>query len=99
MSSGIAIAQRPSVSRVPVFDSHRCKQCGLCAHVCPVGALEVSARSLPLLLQPEACSGCRSCEFICPDFAVSMSRSAVTLRADATPHAGVTPRSGAEAAI
>ncbi|MHB9150866.1 MAG: 4Fe-4S binding protein [Thermoleophilia bacterium] len=73
MSSGIAMAQRPSITRVPVFDSRRCKQCGLCAYVCPVGALEVPARSAPLLPQPEACSGCRNCEFICPDFAVSMT--------------------------
>lgn len=73
MISGTAMAQRPSITRVPVFDPHRCKQCGLCAYVCPVGALEVPVRSAPLLPQPEACSGCRNCEFICPDFAVSMA--------------------------
>lgn len=58
----------------PVFDSIRCKQCGLCAYVCPVGVLELPARSTPELSEPEACTGCRACEFICPDFAVMMAK-------------------------
>ena len=58
--------------RTPVFDTHRCKQCGLCGYVCPTGILEVPPHSAPVLASPEDCSGCRACEFICPDFAVTM---------------------------
>ena len=61
--------------RNPVFDPHRCKQCGLCGYVCPTGILEVPPHSAPVLASPEDCSGCRACELICPDFAVTMEVS------------------------
>ncbi|MHB0978698.1 MAG: 4Fe-4S dicluster domain-containing protein [Thermoleophilia bacterium] len=61
------------VHRVPRFDVRRCKQCGLCAHMCPAGVLKPQVRTAPTLPEPEACTGCRTCEYICPDFAVRMA--------------------------
>ncbi|MBU2601397.1 MAG: 4Fe-4S binding protein [Actinobacteria bacterium] len=68
----------PSKQRVrstPRFDSARCKNCGLCACVCPVASIEVPASEVPILLEPDKCTSCRSCEFICPDFAVTMAKA------------------------
>ncbi|MHB1345248.1 MAG: 4Fe-4S binding protein [Thermoleophilia bacterium] len=59
----------------PRFDARRCKQCGLCAHMCPTGALRPPVRvsTTPTLPELEVCTGCRTCEYICPDFAVKMT--------------------------
>lgn len=82
--SGAAMAARaaqgPRVSRssrAPRFDARCCKQCGLCAHLCPAGALTPSVRTAPALSELEACTGCRTCEYICPDFAVRMAERGV----------------------
>ncbi len=60
---------------MPTFDIRRCKQCGLCAHMCPTGALAPPVRvsTTPTLPELAACTGCRTCEYICPDFAVKMT--------------------------
>jgi MinD superfamily P-loop ATPase len=85
-----------AMMRVPVFDAHRCKQCGLCTHLCPVGILELPARSAPSLPEPQACTGCRTCEFICPDFAVSMAELPPAA-GNPLPAAGEHPSLGTEA--
>lgn len=58
--------------RLPVFSDERCKQCGICSHFCPRGAIATSPEGQPYLADPEACTSCRLCERFCPDFAVEM---------------------------
>ncbi|HZJ02150.1 MAG TPA: 4Fe-4S binding protein [Thermoleophilia bacterium] len=58
--------------RLPSFDSERCKECGICIHFCPKGALEMSEEGVPEVVDPEACNACRQCELMCPDFAVEL---------------------------
>lgn len=58
--------------RVPGFTRERCKQCGICAHFCPKGAIELDAANNPQLVDPEACTGCMLCEYLCPDFGVAV---------------------------
>jgi Pyruvate/2-oxoacid:ferredoxin oxidoreductase delta subunit len=72
-AQAVAITDGGRQTRAPRFDAVRCKQCGLCAHVCPKRVLDPPVRSTPRLIDLEACSGCRTCEYICPDFAVKMA--------------------------
>lgn len=59
--------------KLPVFDLARCKQCGICAHFCPKGAIAYDGRGLPVLIEPAACTSCGLCEDMCPDWAVCLS--------------------------
>jgi len=54
----------------------RCKDCGICIHVCPKKVL-VRSQNLnkhgfryPEPVNIENCIGCRMCEYNCPDFAI-----------------------------
>jgi 2-oxoglutarate ferredoxin oxidoreductase subunit delta len=53
-----------------------CKGCGICAHFCPEGALEMSEGFTPKGYHPPrrrkgaGCKGCRNCELMCPDLAI-----------------------------
>lgn len=53
-----------------------CKGCGICAHYCPSGVLEMSegftSRGYhpPRRKEGVECKGCRICELMCPDFAI-----------------------------
>ena len=55
----------------PVFDKEKCKQCLLCAPVCPDGCIPVvdSKRSD---FDYDHCKGCGICEKACPFGAISM---------------------------
>ncbi len=55
-----------------MFSKERCKQCGICTHLCPTGAIGAGAEGMPTLVDKDACTSCRLCEHLCPDFAVSM---------------------------
>ena len=53
-----------------------CKGCGICAHFCTAGLLEMSegfnAKGYhpPQKRKGVACKGCRNCELMCPDLAI-----------------------------
>jgi len=53
-----------------------CKGCGICAHYCPAGVLEMSDEFTPRGYHPPRkkegveCMGCRNCELMCPDFGI-----------------------------
>jgi len=48
-----------------------CKQCGICAHFCPVSALSFKSGEAPV---PDAgkCTGCGLCALHCPEFAIEV---------------------------
>jgi len=53
-----------------------CKGCGICAHFCTGGVLEMSERynakgyHPPRPKKGAMCKGCRNCELMCPDLAI-----------------------------
>ncbi|MDR0649296.1 MAG: 4Fe-4S binding protein [Synergistaceae bacterium] len=53
-----------------------CKGCGLCAGVCPKGALEMGQGAKPGPVLIASCAGCRLCEDICPDLAITVKGGA-----------------------
>ncbi len=64
-----------------VLDVDRCKGCGLCIHVCPVGILEMSKTSFNakgyhhvVVTDMDKCTGCASCARICPDIVFTVYR-------------------------
>ena len=58
------------------IDERYCKGCGLCVHLCPKHALEISAEVNhrgfypPRMIDASRCSNCGQCERYCPDFAI-----------------------------
>jgi len=57
---------RPSVRR------DLCKQCGICAHFCPRGVIELDDKGYPAANHPDKCDGCLMCFLRCPDFALEV---------------------------
>ena len=64
-----------------VIDVDRCKGCGLCVQVCPVGILQLSPDTFnakgyhPVIVtEMEKCTGCASCARICPDVVFTVYR-------------------------
>ncbi len=59
-----------------VIDDRYCKGCGICIHLCPKHALEVSKKVnsrgyyMPCVVDGGKCTGCHQCELYCPDFAI-----------------------------
>lgn len=65
-------SDRPGPPAFPTIDFERCTACGLCAELCPTGAIQLSApgpRTRSLSLSYAACTGCREC-WACPEQAV-----------------------------
>ncbi|MFP4458659.1 MAG: 4Fe-4S binding protein [Candidatus Zixiibacteriota bacterium] len=60
--------------KVILFDSW-CKQCGICTHFCPTGALQVGEDGYPYLAHPEKCTLCGMCWRRCPDLAIVKGRN------------------------
>lgn len=55
-----------------IIREENCKQCGICAYLCPQKVLEQKLGHCPAVVKPEACVGCRLCEMRCPDFAIEV---------------------------
>ena len=67
-----SIAISPLVSQI---DSEQCIGCGLCAEVCPFGAInmeEVEGKGFRALNIPASCKGCGLCAATCPQKAIDM---------------------------
>jgi len=69
----VAVTKDIAKRKLPVFDLSRCKQCGICSHFCPKGAIGVHDDGTPFLADPEACTYCGLCEDMCPDWAICLS--------------------------
>lgn len=48
------------------FLKENCNYCGLCAQVCPVGAIKVDKASQIIIFEQEKCIGCGDCVYTCP---------------------------------
>lgn len=58
---------------VPVWDSEKCIQCGLCWPVCPENAISIDKDSLKRMdFVFKYCKGCGICAKICPVGAIKM---------------------------
>ncbi len=63
------------------FSQDRCKGCGLCVSVCPVGILGIDKSTInvkgyhPATVEsPEKCIGCANCAMTCPDLIITVER-------------------------
>ncbi len=59
---------------VAVVDSGKCAGCGICADVCPAGAIEVNEQAV---VNDEACTGCAVCVSECPNEAIILAQKKV----------------------
>lgn len=48
------------------FVKENCNYCGLCAEVCPTGAIEVDQEKQELVFHEDKCIGCGDCVYSCP---------------------------------
>ena len=56
---------------IAVIDSEKCAGCGICADVCPAGAIEVSEQAV---VNAETCTGCAACVSECPNGAIILTQ-------------------------
>jgi len=60
---------------VAVVDSGKCAGCGICADVCPAGAIEVNEQAV---VNDEACTGCAICVSECPNEAIILAQKKIS---------------------
>ncbi len=67
------MAVEPIVS--VLFDGELCRGCGLCAAVCPYGAIEMvqTAKGIKAHMIAVACKGCGTCGATCYKHAIKMN--------------------------
>ncbi len=64
-----------------VFEEDRCKGCGLCTTVCPVGIISLDTARInakgyhpATVTDASKCTGCTNCAVMCPDIVISVYR-------------------------
>ncbi|WP_235855533.1 DUF362 domain-containing protein [Methanofollis fontis] len=67
-SLAVRLADRTLAAR-PLIDAERCTGCGVCADLCPTGAIRMKASALPRIRVAE-CIRCLRCQERCPADAV-----------------------------
>ena len=55
---------------VSITDTEKCSKCGICATVCPHGAIEVTEKEVKI--NPAFCKGCGLCYGACPSGAIRL---------------------------
>lgn len=55
----------------PVIDYKKCKACGSCIEICPMGVFKKEGNKV-VVKNPEACIGCRACETQCSAEAIKI---------------------------
>ena len=61
----------------PIFNSEKCKQCGLCFPVCPDNAIPVNNELNREDFNYDYCKGCGVCAKVCPFGAIEMKEEGV----------------------
>ncbi|MBU2490177.1 MAG: DUF362 domain-containing protein [Proteobacteria bacterium] len=70
MGCATARGKKEQHSAKPVVKADKCRACGLCAQVCPTGAVE--DRDGKSFINPELCIGCGECMTRCPEKAIDL---------------------------
>lgn len=55
-----------------IINEKLCKQCGICAYMCPKQVLKQEMGCSPQIENMESCIGCKLCQMSCPDFAIEV---------------------------
>lgn len=61
----------------PIFNSEKCKQCGLCFPVCPEDSIQVNKDLKREDFDYDFCKGCGVCAKVCPFGAITMKEEGV----------------------
>ena len=65
-----ALAIVPHFPTPGSYEVRTCTQCGVCAEVCPAGAVHCNREGV-YLVDPEACTYCGVCAVACPEHVIS----------------------------
>jgi len=64
-----------------IFNTDRCKGCGLCTTACPVKILELNRNVIngsgynpAYCIDNDKCIGCGQCALMCPDYVITVER-------------------------